>query len=67
MTPDAIDDVLPALVKGANEQLDRIQLNSNTTMEEIATNFTLDVAWRTILGLDLRDDEIEEFGERVNE
>lgn len=67
MTPNAIDKVLPVLVKGANDQIDGIQLNSNTTMESIATNFTLDVAWRTILGLDLRDDEIEEFGERVNE
>ncbi|KAL7470714.1 hypothetical protein ACHAXS_010982 [Conticribra weissflogii] len=67
MTPEAINKAMPALVKGANEQIDLIKENSNTTMEATVTNFTLDVAWRTILGLDLKDDEIEEFGQKVDD
>ena len=30
-------------------------------MEKVLTSFTLDVAWRQILGLDLKEDEIETF------
>ena len=67
MTPDAINKAIPALVKGANEQIDYISVGSNVTMEAAFTNYTLDVAWRQILGLDLKDDEIEEFGVKVNE
>jgi len=67
MTPEAINMAMPALVKGANEQIDLIKEQTNTTMEATVTNFTLDVAWRTILGLDLKDDEIEEFGQKVDD
>lgn len=67
MTPEAIDAAMPALVKSATEQIDRISLEEPVVMEDVLTQFTLDVAWRQILGLDLKDEEIEMFTQAVND
>jgi cytochrome P450 len=61
MTPEAISNSLPALITGATKQIDSLKNNSTTEMEEVLTAFTLDVAWRQILGLDLKEDELETF------
>eukprot|EP00581_Thalassiosira_minuscula_P016992 CAMPEP_0183715562 /NCGR_PEP_ID=MMETSP0737-20130205/9719_1 /TAXON_ID=385413 /ORGANISM="Thalassiosira miniscula, Strain CCMP1093" /LENGTH=297 /DNA_ID=CAMNT_0025944663 /DNA_START=125 /DNA_END=1014 /DNA_ORIENTATION=- len=50
MTPEAVDDAIPALVESANMQIDRLSLETPVEMEEVLTSFTLDVAWRQILG-----------------
>jgi len=61
MTPEAISNSLPALITGATKQIDSLKNNPTTEMEEVLTAFTLDVAWRQILGLDLKEDELERF------
>lgn len=66
MTPEKINLAIPALVASASEQLDQLTMGTPVTMENVLTNFTLDVAWRQILGLDLKDDEIVEFNEAVD-
>jgi cytochrome P450 len=68
MTPSAISESLPFLQKGAEIQLDRmLEMKGPIQMEQICTDFTLDVAWRQILGLDLKsDEEIKEFQDNVN-
>lgn len=65
MTPDKINLAIPALVASASEQIDQLTMDAPVTMEQVVSNFTLDVAWRQILGLDLKDDEIVEFYEAV--
>ncbi|KAL7534806.1 hypothetical protein ACHAWF_004958 [Thalassiosira exigua] len=67
MTPEAINDAMPALIKGATEQINTLTLDEPVEMERTLTGFTLDVAWRQILGLDLKDDEIETFYNAVND
>jgi len=66
MTPDKINLAIPALVASATEQLDQLTMEEPVTMEHVCTNFTLDVAWRQILGLDLKEDEIVQFYEAVD-
>mmetsp|Transcript_23489 Transcript_23489/g.46751 ORF Transcript_23489/g.46751 Transcript_23489/m.46751 type:complete len:557 (-) Transcript_23489:78-1748(-) len=66
MTPDKINLAIPALVASATEQLDQLTMEEPVTMEHVLTNFTLDVAWRQILGLDLKEDEIVQFYEAVD-
>ena len=51
MTPEAINRAMPALSKSATEQINQLSLEKPVKMEEILTRFTLDVAWRQILGL----------------
>jgi cytochrome P450 len=66
MTPEKINLARPALVASASQQIDQLTMEEPVTMEKVLTNFTLDVAWRQILGLDLKDDEINEFYEAVD-
>jgi cytochrome P450 len=61
MTPEAISNSIPALVTGATKQIDTLKSNPTSEMEQVLTSFTLDVAWRQILGLGLEEDEIETF------
>eukprot|EP00584_Thalassiosira_punctigera_P004368 CAMPEP_0172536614 /NCGR_PEP_ID=MMETSP1067-20121228/8353_1 /TAXON_ID=265564 ORGANISM="Thalassiosira punctigera, Strain Tpunct2005C2" /NCGR_SAMPLE_ID=MMETSP1067 /ASSEMBLY_ACC=CAM_ASM_000444 /LENGTH=608 /DNA_ID=CAMNT_0013321721 /DNA_START=50 /DNA_END=1876 /DNA_ORIENTATION=- len=67
MTPDAIDDAMPALVESATTQINRLSLDKPVEMEDVLTQFTLDVAWRQILGLDLKNDEIQTFNGAVGD
>ena len=48
----------PSLQKAVTEQIDKILSAPTTTMEDVCTNFTPDVAWRQILGLNLEKSEI---------
>ncbi len=67
MTPDSIDKAIPSLQKTASEQIDRILELPTAMMEDICTNFTLDVAWRQILGLNLTEAEIPSFRQAVKD
>mmetsp|Transcript_31473 Transcript_31473/g.66202 ORF Transcript_31473/g.66202 Transcript_31473/m.66202 type:complete len:592 (+) Transcript_31473:165-1940(+) len=67
MTPEQIDYAMPALIQSATEQIDRLKVGEDAVMEEVLTSFTLDVAWRQILGLDLKDDEIDTFYKAVED
>ncbi|KAL9186167.1 hypothetical protein ACHAXT_005405 [Thalassiosira profunda] len=67
MTPEAISDAMRALITGASEQIDTLTLEEPVEMEQVVTAFTLDVAWRQILGLDLKENEIADFFKAVND
>eukprot|EP00804_Cyclotella_cryptica_P007441 CCRYP_002646-RB/>CCRYP_002646-RB protein AED:0.04 eAED:0.04 QI:395/1/1/1/1/0.66/3/552/469 len=67
MTPEAINNAVPALIAGATNQIDSLKSESTQEMEKLLTAFTLDVAWRQILGLDLKEDEIEKFFEATDD
>ena len=71
MTPSAINDALPSIQEAANYQVDQlIQQASNgkeVEMERIFTDYTLDLAWKQILGLDLQEDEVPTFHKNVQD
>jgi len=67
MTPEAIDKAIPSLQKTVTEQIDALLEMPTVVMEDVCTNFTLDVAWRQILGLNLDESEIPAFRQAVNE
>jgi cytochrome P450 len=67
MTPDSIDKAIPSLQKTVTEQIDKILQLPTVVMEDVCTNFTLDVAWRQILGLNLEETEIPSFHQAVND
>jgi hypothetical protein len=50
MTPEQINFAMPALIASATEQIDKLKVGEDFEMEEVLTRFTLDVAWRQILG-----------------
>lgn len=68
MTPTAIGKSFPSLQQAAEEQAERmLAVEGPVRMETICTDYTLDVAWRQILGLNLPDEEIPIFHEAVND
>jgi Cytochrome P450 len=78
MTPEAITRAIPTLEAVITKSLDTIvhkttaaasssEKTPTFVMENVCTDFTLDVAHSQILGLDLRDEEIIEFRQRVND
>ena len=71
MTNQNVDKGLPLLEQSAMTAINKMILKANhgenIKMEDICTEFTLDVAWRQILGLNLKEDEVEEFGIKVNQ
>lgn len=78
LTPTAVGASVPVLQQAAQVQVDRLLAsannnNNNTTtssqsvrMDRICTDYTLDVAWKQILGLRLADDEIPTFVQAVD-
>mmetsp|Transcript_5582 Transcript_5582/g.11626 ORF Transcript_5582/g.11626 Transcript_5582/m.11626 type:complete len:603 (-) Transcript_5582:119-1927(-) len=72
MSPLAVSASIPQLVKAADDAVDDVftAMNSDSgivRMEDVCTKFTLDIAWRQILGLDLSDEEVFEFRSKVDE
>lgn len=65
MTPAAVANAVPAIQKAANEQIDIMSSKATVKMEDVCNDFTLDVAWRQILGFDLTQDEIPTFYQNV--
>ncbi|KAL3924552.1 MAG: hypothetical protein SGILL_000977 [Bacillariaceae sp.] len=66
MSPDALVQSVPAIERAANSQIDRVvgaySVHGKTvTMHDVCNDFTVDVAWRQILGLDLNEEEAGEF------
>ena len=51
MTPEQINYAMPALLQSASEQIDTLEVGKDSEMEDVLTRFTLDVAWRQILGM----------------
>ena len=50
MTPEKIDIAMPALMESATRMIDTLRQGENVEMERVLSTFTLDVAWRQILG-----------------
>lgn len=69
LTPARVSDAVPVLQEAADVAVDKMlaaqDVNGKVTMEKICTDFTLDVAWRQILGLELSEEEIPEFEKEV--
>ena len=67
MSPVAIDAALPSIQELANQQVDKVLKEDTIRMEEVFTDFTLDIAWKQILGLDLKEEDITEFHKMVHQ
>lgn len=66
-SPNAVKQGIGKIVQAAEEQIAEVKGGQRVDMEDICENFTLDIAWRQIIGLDLKDaDEIEKFHKAVN-
>ncbi|KAL7470901.1 hypothetical protein ACHAXS_011183 [Conticribra weissflogii] len=67
MTPAAVAEAVPSIQDAANVQIERM-LNDDgevIEMEKVFSDFTLDVAWKQVLGLDLEESEIPRFRRAV--
>jgi len=66
MTSSALAAALPSIQEVAEGQVNRI-LEKETTvqMEGVFNDFTLDIAWKQILGLELTEEEVPEFHRNV--
>mmetsp|Transcript_33415 Transcript_33415/g.73281 ORF Transcript_33415/g.73281 Transcript_33415/m.73281 type:complete len:613 (-) Transcript_33415:125-1963(-) len=67
LTPARVSDAVPVLQVAADEAVRKMLDSTDGTvkMEKVCTDYTLDVAWRQILGLDLTEDEIPTFEKEV--
>jgi len=63
MSPKSVSEAMPALQMAAEDSVKKmIDSDKNVKMVDVFHRFTLDVAWRQIVGLNLKSkDEIEEF------
>lgn len=67
LSPAAVTASVPNLINAAERQVD-IMLSSGTVNSEVVcTDFTLEVAYKQILGLTLSENEIETFKQQVNQ
>ena len=66
--PKAVQAAMPKLVEAADQQISTIRDEETIMMETLCESFTLDIAWRQIIGLDLQNDEREilRFHKAVN-
>ena len=70
-SPAAINDALPSIQEAASSQIDMILQQAKggeeVEMEKIFFGYTLDLAWKQILGLDLMEDEVPTFHQAVKD
>lgn len=68
LTPAAVSAAVPNMQIAAEKQVTKmLQSNgSSVNSEKVCTDFTVDVAWKQILGLDLQEDEISVFQNAVD-
>ncbi|KAL7543717.1 hypothetical protein ACHAXR_013002 [Thalassiosira sp. AJA248-18] len=67
MTPAAIGAAIPTIREAASVQIDNILGADTIRMEKVFDDYTLDIAWKQILGLDLEDEEVPEFHRNVDD
>lgn len=69
LTPMAVAQTAPTLQFAADKQVSRMMAamasDGRVKFQQICTDYTLDVAWRQILGLELLEEEIPFFEEQV--
>lgn len=65
-TPQALKSGTQNIFQSANEHLERMMPGKITRMDDSCKQFTLDIAWRQIIGLDFNDDdEVQHFQKAV--
>jgi len=71
LTPTAVAKTAPLLQKAADEQIVKMEAAHNEgdtiRFHKICNDYTLDVAWRQILGLELAEEEIPIFEDNVEQ
>ena len=66
MTPEAVAKGIPALQRASEQSINKMIESKTVVAEDICKDLTLDVAWRQIIGLDLKDGkEIQDFHDSV--
>ena len=61
MSPTSIAAAIPSIQAAADAQMEKILSADTIAMEDVCNDFTLDIAHKTILGLDLAPGEVETF------
>ena len=67
MTPAAVTAAVPNLREAADKQVDAMLRDGTANSEATCTAYTLDVAWKQILGLNLSEDEVPVFSRMVDQ
>jgi len=71
MTPVALRKAVPTIQATAEKLIDKYFLNagseSSVTMENMMEVYTMDIARKQILGLDIEDDELETFEKNISD
>eukprot|EP00986_Skeletonema_menzelii_P005842 scaffold2187_cov127-Skeletonema_menzelii.AAC.2 len=67
MTPVAISEALPSIQELASKQIDIVLKEETVQMESVFHQFTLDFAWKQILGLELTEEDIPEFRKQMEQ
>jgi cytochrome P450 len=68
MTPGAIAAGIPSIQERANYHINEmLKTNQVVKFEDAFQSFTLDIAWKQILGLDLKEEDIPKFHDAVRD
>ncbi|KAL3795357.1 hypothetical protein HJC23_009530 [Cyclotella cryptica] len=68
MTPAAIGAAIPSIQDAARLQIDEmLKTKSPIKMEDVFQSYTLDIAWKQILGLDLKEEDVPNFHTAVKD
>ena len=68
MSPSAIRAAVPTIQDAAERKMDAVLSSTGTVrMEDVANEFTLDIAHSQILGLDLKDEDVPEFRRKTKQ
>jgi cytochrome P450 len=68
MTPNAIGAAIPSIQERANVHINEmLKKNEAVKLENAFQSFTLDIAWKQILGLDLKEEDIPKFHDAVKD
>lgn len=65
VSPAAIAQAVPNIQQAAENQIEKLLNQSNACMADVCREYTLDVAWRHIIGLDLAEKEVPIFHHAV--
>lgn len=61
LTPESVAKAIPTLEKASEDAVQRMLASDKVVMSDINHYLTLDVAWRQIIGLNLKEDQIAKF------
>jgi len=67
LSPAAVSASVPILKVAAERQVDRMLSSGAVNSEIVCTDYTLEVAYKQILGLDLSENEVDTFKQMVDQ